>query len=486
MSKPNLQPSSSPPPASVVSYRAPPTSAADTAHWYREASGAFETGDWARSIRRLRQGLVFAPASLGMAALLALALHRNRQYDASKTAILRAIAIRPDREQSWRLLATLDHGGRRTVPALRATRRGLILAPVDPAGVLNLFHIHRQAHEDDAADRWATRGLVLRPDYDDLAFTLAMLRLGRRDWAGGWPLYDRRLRLERSKPDPDRYPWPRWDGRTDPKCRLLVWCDQHVGDEMQFAQILPQVAARVGRLTVECDPRLVGMFRRGFPEAIVLPRGESPPEGPFDAQIPSGHLGGLFRGKPADFAAAPTRWLAADPDLAADRRALYQRIAKGRPVIGLSWKSSNKIFQAKNIPLADWGPVLQGRDALFISLQYGEVAADINAARQRLGVEVGFDRTMDPLTDLDRFAAQLEAVDLVLSTSNSTVHQACALGRPVWSLVHARPDWRWGLEGERNPWFPTLRIYRATSEGGWPPVLDRVGQDLDRWLAARR
>src|SRR3546814_13750612 len=104
--------------------------------------------------------------------------------------------------------------------------------------------------------------------------------------------------------------------------------------------------------------------------------------------------------------------------------------------------------------ISDWSSDVCSSDL------YGDVAADLEATRAATGVEVAHDPEIVPLADLDGFAAQLAAVDLVISISNSTVHQAGGLGRPVWGLLHVRPDWRWGVAGDASPWFPSLRLYR--------------------------
>jgi hypothetical protein len=154
-------------------------------------------------------------------------------------------------------------------------------------------------------------------------------------------------------------------------------------------------------------------------------------------------------------------------------------------VVAVAWKSVNVAFKGKNLPLSAWGPVLANPGALFLCAQYGEVEGDLEAARAATGVEVARDPEVDPLVDLDGFAAQLAAVDLVISISNSTIHQACGLGRPAWGILHVRPDWRWGVAGTDCPWFPTLRLYRQAVRGSWDPVLRRVADDLRRWLADR-
>src|SRR5690606_19231319 len=156
-----------------------------------------------------------------------------------------------------------------------------------------------------------------------------------------------------------------------------------------------------------------------FPGMRVVPRADPPDPrllGPeVGAQIPQGHLGGLLRPDAAAFENGPRRWLVADPDRTAALRARYRGRSGGRPVIGVSGKSANRAFRGTNVPLPAWGPVLCGSDALCLCVQYGDVAADLEATRAATGVAVAHDPEIDPLADLDGFAAQRAAVDLVIS-----------------------------------------------------------------------
>jgi len=88
------------------------------------------------------------------------------------------------------------------------------------------------------------------------------------------------------------------------------------------------------------------------------------------------------------------------------------------------------------------------------------------------------DRTVDQLTYIDRFAAQVAAMDMVISIDNSTAHLAGALGVPVWVLLPHLPEWRWMLDREDSPWYPTMRLFRQPRPGDWKPVVARVQEQL--------
>ncbi|MDF1792671.1 MAG: tetratricopeptide repeat protein [Thalassobaculaceae bacterium] len=405
---------------------------------------------------------------------------------AARSAFRRTVSLQPSHASAWRYLGIQAFTALDGAAAEAAWRRSLMLDPGDPAALYNLFQARRQRGQWDQAIRAGVWSSVLKPEDDTGAFDLGMLYLALGRWADGWPLYDRRIRLSSARLRPDRFALPHWDGHPNPALRLLVWCDQNVGDEMQFAQLIPDLCQRVGHVTVECDARLVPVFARSFPSISVIARSEPPASGTAaDAQIPQGHLGRILRPASDSFAATPRKWLTADAGTADRLRRRYRDWAKGAPVVGIAWKSANQVFRGKNVPLEDWVPVLRVPGVRFLSLQYGEVADDLATLRDLSGVTVLHDPAISALHDLDGFGAQLDAVDLVISISNSTIHQACGLGRPVWAMLHLRPDWRWGVEGETCPWFPTLRLYRQTTRFEWTPVASAVAADLSHWAAAQ-
>jgi hypothetical protein len=468
--------------------------------WHAHALKAYEKKVWGRAKWLGRIGQILDPAHLPSSLVEGYAFYRAIQAEPALAAFRRCHYLRPDTPQAWDVTALLRHTLGERKAAIKAAKRFALVTPDNPASCHNLFHMLRADMRDREAEGWLRRTyfasktplVVAGKDtaFDERAETAAfeqgMLRLSRYQWADGWPDYDRRLRLLGSQPNPDRYQQPLWDGTPNPSARLLVWGDQNIGDEMQFAQIFPELRARVGHITVECDPRLVPLFQRSFPWLTVVPRGERAPEGTFDLQCPSGHLGGLFRSTPGAFTERTNGpWLHPDPKKVARLRARYLKFSGGRPIVGIAWKSKNIRFQGKNVPLVDWEPVLKTPGVFFISVQYGEIVRDLAELEAATGLSIPRDAKVDPMVDLDGFATQLAALDLVISTSNSTVHQACALGRPVWSLVHVRPDWRWGRRGDRSPWFPTLRLYRQTQRDNWAAVLDQIATDLKTWTGGR-
>ena len=133
--------------------------------------------------------------------------------------------------------------------------------------------------------------------------------------------------------------------------------------------------------------------------------------------------------------------------------------------------------------MEDWASILLQQDCYFINLQYGDVKEELEQFHLQTDLMIYQDAEIDSLGNLDDFAAQISALDLVISTSNTTMHMAGALGKQVWTLLPYIPGWRWMLEREDTPWYPSMRLFRQNELGTWSRAFDQVRSKLERYTA---
>jgi ADP-heptose:LPS heptosyltransferase len=240
-----------------------------------------------------------------------------------------------------------------------------------------------------------------------------------------------------------------------------------------FASLLHDVVAAGNRCVLECDSRLKPLFARSFPEVEIVSSYDPDLQPGLDiaAQLPSGSLPGLFRKKHDDFATSTSPYLVADRVKTEQLRARY---ADGRPLVGIAWHTSNQQSgRSRSIDLARLASLFAPSRVRWISLQYGDPVA-LRDQALAAAAPILIDAEVDQLTDLDTFAAQAAAMDLVVTIDNSTAHMAAALGVPTWTLLPFAPDWRWLLGRKDSPWYPTMRLFRQRAPGVWQPVLEQV------------
>ncbi|MFN4310538.1 MAG: tetratricopeptide repeat protein [Ferrovibrio sp.] len=356
-------------------------------------------------------------------------------------------------------------------------RKALELDPNSRIATGNLANIRELQKRFDEAERLYLGLLDKYPDDADAHNNLGMMRLHQARYAEAWPHFAWRFRSSGwSTPDSGRG-LPAWDGSFPPPGRLLVWQEQGIGDEILFSSLLPGLQEKGADVVVATDRRLVPLFGRSFPGLEVLAN-----DSVLDVsalrlacQRPFGDLGAVLRPDVQSFASHPRAYLKADPQ----RRTVFrQRYASGdRLLVGISWNSNNRRAGAgKSVALADMLPFLREPNANFVSLQYGPAATEAATLEQRGDIAFRHDDQVDPLQDIDAQAAQIAALDMVVSVSTAAAHLAAALGVPTLLLLPGTRGqlWYWGAEGETTPWYPSVRICRIQPGEGVRAMMERA------------
>ncbi|TAK99881.1 MAG: tetratricopeptide repeat protein [Rhodospirillaceae bacterium] len=433
------------------------------------------------------------PAALEM---LAHALQHTGEHEKSVQLALRALELEPNRATCHRVVGDGYMRWLRYDEALEHYRLAVRLAPDDGLirNNLGLLFTRMGRNEEALTEYYKATALTPKSPQAREGYAFALLATGRL--AEGWPNYVARQRLEDAGFVVRKGPPPATDPSQLNGKPVLAWLDQGIGDQIMFASLIPDLIAAGANLTVECDARLVPILTRSFPgiaarfpvESSQLPAASPPELGneQFAYQIYMPDTARWFR---SDFAAFPRHpgYLMADRSLTQKLRRLYLDKGGDLPLIGISWRTAinAKISVSKTLELEDWGPLLSCQNATFVSLQYGPVHREIADVSKKLGTQIVCDASVDPVKDIDTFASQVAAMDLVITTSNATAHMAGSLNVPVWTLVPKGfgAMWHWFLDREDSPWYPSMRLLRQVDRGDWRPVLNRAASMLADFIA---
>jgi tetratricopeptide (TPR) repeat protein len=331
----------------------------------------------------------------------------------------------------------------------------------------------------DKASEWYGWALEADPDDPDIHFNRSLLLLSRGQFETGWKEYEYGLACGERQPAFQDF--PRWRGESLTGKTLLVCAEQGLGDEIMFASILPEIIGQAGDCIVECDAKLVPIFKRSFPSATVMRRrmpGETARERlpHVDLQTPVGSLPLLRRNQLEDFPRHGS-YLKADTERVAYWKTRLDELGSGLKV-GISWRGGvpKTGRDRRSLPLVEWHPLLQHKGVHLVSLQYTECSAEIAALEQAHGIKLT--HWQEAIDDYDETAALLCALDLVITVQTAVFHLSGALGRPVWGLVPLPAEWRYLNTGERLPWYPSARLFRQTERGDWANVIGRVAEAL--------
>lgn len=430
-------------------------------------------GDHERAIDLIGRAVAQVPDQAEWHGNLATAMLAAGRAAEAEAGYRRAVGLDPRYVEGHYNLANLLRSRGDATAAAAEFEIALALQPGHVAARNNLaMLLWEDIGDTAAAARHFRLLLALAPDAASAHMNYGLLRLSAGAYAEGWAEYEWRWR----NADYDEKDWglglPRWDGAPLQGRALLLWGEQGVGDQILYGTMLRDAATRSGaRVIVAVEPRLVELFRRSLsPYGLTVVARGTPVEAA--AQCPFGSLGRWLRRDAGDFAAGGID-LVADATRRAELRARYQAVAGDRRLVGLSWRSTNRRIGAdKSIPVRDLLPALARPGIQWISLQYGDCAEDL-AALRAAGIAIHDDPAIDSFRDLDGFAAQIAALDGVVTVSNTTVHVAGGLGVPCRLLLPAGRGrlWYWPVTGNICPWYRSVRITRQTQSGDWAAAL---------------
>lgn len=364
--------------------------------------------------------------------------------------------------------------------------RALALRP-DYAEVLsNRGNLYKDSGRPEQALACYAQAQSIKDNFVEALFNEGCCRLQYGDLEGGFTAYEKRLDCLLLGLTERKFQQAPWRGEPLAGKTLLLWGEQGVGDEILHAAMLPDIQALGATLALECDPRLAPLFARSFPGLTPLPRISLTETPTIDADFhhPLVSFGRLVRKTKAEI---PGRvpYLVPDPARREQLRAAYRGRSRGRPVVGISWNSvAPRLGEPKTIDLAGWGPILSHRDALFVSLQYQPDDDELACAARQFKASILRDDAVDPMASLDDFAAQVAAMDLVITTSSTTAHMAGALGVPAMALLPQGPAllWYWFNDGDRSPFYPTLALLRQSRRGFWREPIDACAARFGAWM----
>jgi tetratricopeptide (TPR) repeat protein len=438
-----------------------------------------------------------------------LALYRLKRFEEALALFERCDELQPDRALTLQMRALALRSLNRLDDALADNRRAHELDPSDADTCNNLGDVLLALGRERESLEWFDEALKLQPDFSSAltnkalalaqlhrfdeafaiyerlnrsgantamgAWNLALLQMLTGNFEAGWA--GREARWEALSPAYPKIPHPKWLGQESIEGKtILVHVDEGLGDCIQFARYLPMMADRGARVILVVSEALVPLLS-DMPGVSQCFSAGTPPA--FDMHCPMSSLPLAFATRPDSIPSA-TSYLAPPPE--ARRRVWEDRLGPHDKLrVGLVWSGNPKHTNDHNrsLPLEMLSRILD-LDACFVSLQKDLRAGDRACLHECTGI---VDLT-EHLTDFAETAALVSCLDLVITVDTSVAHLAGALGRPTWVLLPYTPDYRWLLDRDDSPWYPTLRLFRQSESRDYGTVLDRVRSELLALISA--
>ncbi|MBF0166414.1 MAG: glycosyltransferase family protein [Alphaproteobacteria bacterium] len=342
-------------------------------------------------------------------------------------------------------------------------------APMDPRALSNLALAQQDQGRLGEAVSNFRRAVALAPNDASLRANLGGALLMSGAYAEGFAAQEFRLIGSATEAQMKRAGLPMWDGSALKGRRLLIWTEQGLGDSLQFLRFLKGLDGPVVLMAQQALHRLAGAIA-----TVERVLGWDEPVPSCDVQCALLSLPRLLGIDTEE--KIPPSTLSPDPLLTELWGQRLQGI-KGRR-IGLSWQgnAAMKADRFRSAPLSAFKSLFDLEGVSWLSLQTGvgrEQIAGLDAPLLDLGAEIA---------DLADTAAIMAHLDLVISVDSAAAHLAGSLGRPVWILVRANPDWRWPPGLQSSPWYPSARLWRQERLGDWSFVVAKMAQTLPRFF----
>jgi tetratricopeptide (TPR) repeat protein len=404
---------------------------------------------------------------------LAIALAERGERAEAEAAYRLALRLRPNYAEAYNNLGNTLKDLDRLPEAETCYHEALRLKPDYADAYSNLGIACMDQGKLDEADGAYRKAIGLRPDYADAHRNRSFTLLIRGDFADGWPEYEWRWQCKEF--GTLNYKQPRWDGAALDGKTILLHAEQGLGDTLQFIRYARLVKERGGRVLFGCQKPLVKLLSStpGV-DQIVAQNTELPS---FDTYIQLMSLPAIFKTTEKTIP-AEVPYILPDAGLLEKWRQEFSQ----RPTfkVGVVWQG-NKDYKGdkwRSIPLKQFTTLAQVQGVEFFSLQKGYGSEQLDGVKGEMPItDLGPRLDVETAPFMDT-AAVMKNLDLLITSDTSVVHLAGALGVPIWVALPFLPDWRWLLNREDNPWYPTMRLFRQNQRGNWPEVFERIAHAL--------
>lgn len=425
------------------------------------------------------------------------------EFDESIDMLQKALPMFPSEASLWNVLATQVRERDGPDAADVFFEEAIRLGPDNPQFLSNYAISFGRRNQLDKALEFSQRAIELAPDLPEPRIAAAQLLFLKGQMEEAWEHYGYRLDIRRKSSQTQHYTHrlPEWQNEGLTGKSLLVAAEQGIGDEVMWGSYIPFLYEEAEKLYIGCDPRLVSIYKRRFPEAIVSP---------YLDRIVSGYRYRVFPviekmmadgDAVIDYyvpvgSAAKNNWhttkgiephgegyLSADPVRVQEFKMRALAISD-RPKVGLAWRSgiisSERSFLYAGIE--DLGPLMAMSDQVdFINLQYGEVTDELARFKNEFGVTVHNFSDVDLKADIEANLAIMSQCDLVVSSCSAPGMFAMSLGRPTLLMSAAPPWWCFGAT-PRVPFAKDAEVFFGETSTDWDGTVKQVAHEIQKRL----
>ena len=409
---------------------------------------------------------------------IGVALKDQGKFDEAIDAYKKCILLKPNDPKVYNDMGDVLYSQGKLDEAIETFKKSISLKPDYAEAHYNMglaLQYHDKSHE---AIKTYTKAISLKPDYAEAHQNLGLTLLNIGRLKEGLDEFEWRWKTSQFMSNERRFIQPMWDGSQSLKNkRILLWCEQGIGDTINWSCFLPLVYSITKNFTFECHDKLVPLLQRSFPNVEVKSEDRSLDmnRDDFDYHLPMGSLYRHFLSEITENT-RPKAYLVPDPDRVNYWRERLTSLGKG-PYIGIAWKSSNMSSGRlpNYAPILEWSPVLKIPDVTFINLQYKDFEDDLAKVKDELGVTVHNFDDLDQYNNVDDVTALCAALDMVITTKITVVYMSAGVGTTTKLANWKQSYWNNVVS---NPQSSSVDIFEKNTWEPWDNVFRLIGKDI--------
>ena len=430
------------------------------------------------AIKIYNKALLLKPDYAEAYSNLGATLKDQDNLDQAINAYKKAISFKPNYAEAYSNLGVALKDQGRLDDAIQAHKKSISLKSDYADAYNNMGNAFRDKGMFDEAIEVYNKSISIKPEFEKAHqnLTFALLNIGRLK--EGLDKNEWRWKTGKFLSTQRHFSQPLWDGKQNLNGkRILLWCEQGIGDTLNWSSCLPLVASKAEHCILECQEKLVPLLERSFPNVEVKPENRSldKDRDDFDFHLPTGSL---YKHFIEEIIQNPKKsaYLIPDPLRVIFWKERLSSLGKG-PYIGVSWKSSvvSRYRLQHYPPISEWSPVFTIPDVTFINLQYKDSTDDLVKVKDEFGVTVHNFEDLDQYNNVDDVVALCAALDIVVTTKVTPMIFSSGVGTPTKIANWRQSIWNNILF---NPVSSSVDMFERNTGETWGKVFSLIADDI--------
>ena len=321
--------------------------------------------------------------------------------------------------------------------------------------------------------------IALNPRYFHAIYSLGQMQIYKGEFNEGWLNFEKRWQSSdyiHKKLNTSR---PLLKTLDKKNLKILAWNEQGVGDQVMYGSMFNELSHFTSKLSVKIDKRLINLFKKTHPKINFIPSNKFISENEYDLHIPFGHIGKHLRSKKEDFLKPDFPYISGNSKVKDFIINKYKE--EENLLVGLSWSSANKLMSdLKSFTLESLLPILKIKNIKFISLEFKDNSIETSLMREKYGIEILKENTIDNFNDIEGLSSIIDACDFVISCSNTNAHLSGALNKKTYLLLPLGKGrlWNWSSNNGQSLWYPNTKIIQQKNVGNWSYPINTLKREI--------